>query len=350
MAILIFGALVLVGACANLLPGSATTPGTLPTQGRPAAGASTGAVSPSPSPSAAPVGTAGSYQVGTWWPSAFYFGQRKLVIMIDYPLAQGSASPQPAAGRFPLLLFAPGYEYCGGTYEHLLQAWASAGYVVAAVNFPYTDCQAGTALDESDIVNQPQDMSYVLSELLSLSAQPGNTLSGLLNPSQVAAVGQSDGGDTVAALAANTCCKNPQLKAVAVLSGAVAGYPGTYFTHGAPPMLFTQGSADKVNPPSASIQLYRADRHGVRYYLDLTGASHMTPYAGTNPTEQLVARVTLAFFDRYVLGQDGARATMLHAGNVSNTAALVENGQLPPPAGLSAAHSAPSGFRGAGDR
>ncbi|MDQ2815483.1 MAG: hypothetical protein M3Z75_27465 [Actinomycetota bacterium] len=289
------------------------------------------------------MGTAGTYQVGIWWPSAFYLGQRKLVIMIDYPLAQGSASPQPASGRFPLLLFAPGYTYCGGTYEHLLQTWASAGYVVAAVNFPYTDCQAGAALNESDIVNQPQDMSYVLSKLLRLSAQPGNVLSGLLNPSQVAAAGQSDGGDTVAALAANTCCRNTRLKAVAVLSGAVAGYPGKYFSHGAPPMLFTQGSADTVNPPSASIQLYRADGDGARYYLDLVGASHMTPYAGTNPTEQLVARVTLAFFDRYVLGQDGALATMMQDGNVSNTAALVDDGQLPPSTGLSAAPGTRSG-------
>lgn len=340
--VVIFGILVLVAACASSLQGSGTTP---PAKGATPARSSTdvsstAALSPSPSPSIAPLGIAGTYQVGIWWPSAFYepprtgptgkyLGQRKLVIMIDYPLAQGSASPQPASGRFPLLLFAPGYTYCSSTYEHLLRTWASAGYVVAAVNFPYTDCQAGAALSESDIVNQPRDMSYVLSRLLSLSAQPGNPLSGLLNPSQVGAAGQSDGGDTVAALAANTCCRNTRLKAAAVLSGAVAGYPGKYFSHGAPPMLFTQGSGDTVNPPSASIQLYRADGDGARFYLDLIGVDHMTPYAGSNPTERLVARVTLDFFDRYVLGQDGAQATMMKDGNVSG-ADLVYGGQLPP--------------------
>ena len=56
----------------------------------------------------------------------------------------------------------------------------------------------------------------------------------------------------------------------------------------------------------------------------------MVPYIGTNPVEQLVARVTLAFFDRYVLGQADALSTMTQDGNVSGTAALVSGGRLPP--------------------
>jgi hypothetical protein len=297
------------------------------------------------------MGIAGHYQVGTWWPpiSAFvepahpgpagqYLGERTLQMMIEYP-AQGSG--QPASGPFPLILFAPGFMYCGDKYTYLLQSWASAGYVVAAVNFPRTDCLAGKALNEADVVNQPQDMSYALSKLLSLSAQSDNPLSGLLNPNQVAAAGHSDGGDTVAALGANTCCTDTRLKAVAVLSGAAMSaitptFPGTYFSHGAPPMMFTQGSADKINPPSASRYLYQADGAGARYYLDLFGASHMGPYAGTNSVEQLVARVTLDFFDQYVLGQAGAQATMTQDSNASGTATLVSGGHLPPGSGLSA--------------
>jgi hypothetical protein len=43
-----------------------------------------------------------------------------------------------------------------------------------------------------------------------------------------------------------------------------------------------------------------------RYYLDLFGAARMVPYAGDNSVERLVARVTLAFFARYVLGDTSA--------------------------------------------
>jgi hypothetical protein len=77
-------------------------------------------------------------------------------------------------------------------------------------------------------------------------------------------------------------------------------------------------------------QLYRADYAGARYYLDLFGASHLIPYEGTNPVERLLARVTLAFFDRYVLGHADALETMTRAGNVTGTAALVSGGQPPP--------------------
>jgi fermentation-respiration switch protein FrsA (DUF1100 family) len=287
------------------------------------------------SATAAAVGGGGSYRTGerrvTWTeaarkgPAGQHLGPRALVTQIWYPRVRG------AAGPFPLLLFAPGFLQCPGAYSDLLRAWASAGYVVAAVTFPRTSCHLGAEADESDLVNQPQDMSYVLTRLLALSARPGGPFSGLLDPGEVGAAGQSDGGDTVAALAASTCCADRRLKAVAVLSGAEwPPMPGRYFSGRVPPMLFTQGSADTVNPPWMSLQLYRADRAGPRYYLDLFGASHLIPYEGANPVERLVARVTLAFFDRYVLGQAGALRTMTRDGNVAGAAALVSDGRPPP--------------------
>jgi dienelactone hydrolase len=287
------------------------------------------------------LGTLGSFRVGErqmtlvepahTGPAGQSLGRRPLVTQIRYPLAQLPAGPGPARGPFPLLLFAPGFMQCGGPYSRLLHAWATAGYVVAVVNFPRTDCRTGTAAFEPDLVNQPADMSYVLSRLLALSARPHDVFSGLLDRHEIGAAGQSDGGDTVAALAANACCSDHRLDAAAVLSGAEwPPMPGRYFPHRTPPMLFVQGSADPVNPPWTSLQLYRADGHDGRYYLDLFGANHMVPYVGTSPVEQIVARVTLAFFDRYVLGQAGARATMRRDGNVRGTAALVSGSRLPP--------------------
>lgn len=56
------------------------------------------------------------------------------------------------------------------------------------------------------------------------------------------------------------------------------------------------------------------------------------PYWGTNDAERIVARVTLAFFGRYVLGQQAALAAMSRYGNVRGTAALVAAG-TPVPGG-----------------
>lgn len=341
----VLSVLVLAAACAS----SSQRTTSAPTKRASATAPATGDPSPSPSPTptTAPLGAAGTFQVGQreltftepahTGPTGQHVAQRSLLTKIRYPLAQGSGGSQPATGPLPLLVFGPGFQFCSDSYDDLLQTWASAGYVVAAVDFPKTDCYTGASANETDLVNEPSDMSYVLSKLLEISAGPGDLFSGLLNPNEVAAAGHSDGGDTVAALAANTCCADHRLKAVAVLSGAEwAQMPGKYFTQGAPPMLFAQGSADTVNPPSASVTLYRSDVGGTRYYLNLLGADHMGPYTATAPVEQLVARTTLAFFDRYVLGQAGAQATMTQDGNVAGIAQLDSGGHVPHGAGLPA--------------
>ncbi len=329
----------MISGCASKPPRQAASP---PTSAAPARPAPTSTVTSTPTPAPAPpavpaLGRAGTYQVrarqltftepGHPGPAGGLLGPRTLVTHIWYPHAG------QYGGAFPLLVFAPGFLQCSAAYSDLLQTWAGAGFVVAAVDFPRTNCRLGVEADEADVVNQPADMSYVVTRLLALSAQPGDLFSGMLDPDDVGAAGQSDGGDTVAALAASTCCIDHRVKGVAVLSGAEWPVtPGRYFPGGSPPMLFTQGSADTVNPPWLSLQLYRADGNP-RYYLDLLGASHLTPYQGTNPVEQLVARVTLAFFDRYLLGQADALEAMNREGNSRGMATLVKDGHLP---GLSA--------------
>ena len=249
---------------------------------------------------------------------------------IRYPASLVAAGHAAVRGPFPLLLFAPGFQQCGRPYADLLGSWASAGYVVVTVDFPRTDCTVGATADEADMVNQPADMSYVLTQLLALSGKASGPLAGLVNGQQVGVTGQSDGGDTVAALAANTCCADRRPRAVAVLSGAEwPAMPGQYFARTPSPMLFVQGSADVINPPWTSVQLYQSDA-GTRYYLDLFGATHTGPYWGTNEVEQVVARVTLAFFDRYVLGQLAARSAMATAGDVPGLATLASGSQPAP--------------------
>ena len=343
----VLAALTILSACAGHPARPADAPAKRTAPGKPSS--TTAAAGPRV------LGIPGHYRVGEReetfiepahrGPTGEYLGPRTLVTEIRYPLASASAGPasagsasagpasagsQAARGPWPLLVFGPGFILCSGSYAHLLQAWASAGYLVAAVDFPRTNCHVAAPY-EPDLVNQPGDLSYVVSRMLALSAQPHDPFSGLVNRHEIGAAGQSDGGDTVAALAANTCCSDHRLAAVAVLSGAEwPPMPGPYFAHRTPPMLFVQGSADTINPPSTSLQLYQADGEADRYYLDLFGADHLEPYVGTNPVERLTVRVSIAFFDRYVLGQAGAQATMTRDGNVRGAAALVSGGAPPP--------------------
>jgi len=253
---------------------------------------------------------------------------RHLLTQIWYPLAGNPKSTtRPAPGPFPVIGFAPGFMQCGGPYGDLLKYWASAGYVIVTVDFPHADCEVGSAATESDLLNEPYDMSYDLARVLALSASGHGLLAGLLNGSELGIAGQSDGGAVVAAILGNTCCTDARVKAVAVESGDEwPPMAGQYFTRPTVPVLFSQGSADVINPPGCSVTMYLADRAPARYYLDLFGASHTEPYWGVNRYEQVTARVTLAFMNRYVLGQKTQAAVMSQQGNVSGLAALYLNG------------------------
>lgn len=313
--------------------GSATGSGASPPASASRTPISASPATASPAPAATqPVGQAGDYRVAeTQYTFTEHAGtasrSRVLHVRVRFPAV--SAASAPAAGMFPLIVFAPGYRQCDTSYGPLLRQWTSAGYVVAGVDFPLTNCHLANP-DESDLSNQPADMTFVIRRLLSLSARPGDSLTGLISASRIGVAGHSDGGDTVAAMAAARCCRYPGLRAVIVLAGAEwAPLPGTWFSAPTPPMLFVQGTADTWNPPAASMQLYTADTTGTRYYLDLFGADHFSPYEGVRAPEPIVEQVTIDFLDRYLAGRPIDPGAMRHAARVRGVSKLVTGGRMP---------------------
>jgi dipeptidyl aminopeptidase/acylaminoacyl peptidase len=279
------------------------------------------------------VGRLGSYRVRRYalelgYRPAGQSARRRLRVFVSYPEVPRAAGGL-RHGLFPLVVFAPGYRQCAVSYRVLLREWASAGYVVAAVQFPRTNCHVA-APDEADLVHQPADMSQVIGRLLAAGRRPGDRLSGLVDGARVAVAGHSDGGDTAAAMVASTCCRDGRVSAAVVLAGAEwPAMPGRYFAAPTAPMLFVQGTADTWNPQSASLQLYQADTRGRRYYLALPGSGHFTPYEGGGPPEPVVARVTVDFLDRYLADQAGALGAMRLAGRAVGRDRLVSGGRLP---------------------
>src|SRR5437764_1523134 len=89
--------------------------------------------------------------------------------------------------------------------------------------------------NEQDIVNHPADLRYVIQTLVSA---PPAAVSRVLDSSEVAVVGQSDGGDVSLAAAGNTCCRSNAVKAAVILSGAeLSSFGGNYFRSTPVPLL-----------------------------------------------------------------------------------------------------------------
>src|ERR1019366_3110098 len=215
---------------------------------------------------------------------------RPLVTDVRYP-ALGATNRTdlpnaPAAradGPFPLVVFGHGFAVTPALYARLLQSWARAGYVVAAPVFPLENADAPGGPDESDLTNQPAAMSFVISEMLAAA----------------------------------------RVSAAVILSGAeIPGIGGFTFPAGSPPLLATQGTADTVNPPSATNAFFDVAPRP-KYLLTLFGAEHLPPYSDQQPQLGIVERVTIAFLDGYLKHRAGAPARLVSLGSVPKTASLL---------------------------
>lgn len=258
---------------------------------------------------------------------------RPLVTVIRYPAlgdpGRLDARGAPAAkrrGPFPLIVFAHGFAATPAIYAQLLQAWTRAGYVVAAPIFPLTNAKAPGGPDESDLVNQPTDVSFVITRMLRADAAPHGILSGLVDPRRIAVAGQSDGGSTALATAYNDHYVDHRVGAAVILSGAyIPGVGGYDFRASSPPLLAVQGTADTVNAPGSTYRFFAAARPP-KFLLSLLGAPHLGPYTDEQPQLGIVERASIAFLDRFLQHRPGALARLWAAGNVRGIARLSTTG------------------------
>ena len=220
------------------------------------------------------------------------------------PAARGS-------GPWPLVVFGHGFATTPFRYRRLLRAWAAAGYLVAAPVFPLENAKAPGGPDENDIVNQPRDMSFVITRLLAASASAESPLHGVVERSRIAVAGQSDGAETAFAVAYEQPWRDRRVGAAVILSGAELGRHIRLASH-TPPLLAVQGTADRINPPVYSLDLFHAVPRP-KFLLLLRGAGHLPPY--TNPGSRLAAveRVSIAFLNHYLKGEP--LATIAHEAN-----------------------------------
>lgn len=255
-------------------------------------------------------------------------GARTLPTTVRYP-ATPSGGADRAGGPYPLIVFSQGYDVTADTYDALLAYWAAAGFVVADPTYPHTSPGASGGVDETDILRHPADLGYVIAQLVAASSDPASPLYRMIDPGAIGIAGHSDGGDVSLAVAADSCCRVGAVRAAAVLSGAeLNSFGGRYYASPSPPLLVTQGSADTINVPACSTELYNA-APTPKWYLDLIGAGHQAPYFTVDPYEEAVARVTTDFFDLYLRHDAAGADRMVADGTVTGVASLTGAPSVP---------------------
>jgi dienelactone hydrolase len=234
-------------------------------------------------------------------------GPRVLVTYVRIP-TRGHAP-------YPLVVFGHGFALTPHIYAPLLNTWARAGFVVAAPVFPVENMNAPGGPDERDIVNQPGDMSFVVSRLTA-STSP---LHGLVDPTRIALAGQSDGAETAFAASYDGRYIDRRIDAAVILSGAAfTGFTGPARS---PPLLAVQGTSDPINSPSSTAAYYQL-MHRPKFLLWLLGATHLPPYTTRDRWAAVVDQATTAFLDHYLRG---APLRPLLASGRQHDARLVSN-------------------------
>jgi len=99
------------------------------------------------------------------------------------------ATPDRKRGPYPLILYSHGTNSSGAEYEPLLRQWASAGYVVAAPDYPLSNKSSPGGAIITDLDQQPADARFVIDRMLALSSKRSGTLARTVDAKRIGASG-----------------------------------------------------------------------------------------------------------------------------------------------------------------
>ena len=197
--------------------------------------------------------------------------------------------PVGVAGNLPLVVFAHGWDSDPATYATLLDAWASAGYLVAAPTFPDSaDTLPGTPV--SDTGDQSADLSFVITSMLGGAYGP-------VDPTRIAVAGHSDGGTDVALLALDPADADHRIRAYLSLSGQIPTWlPGPFDAVTPGSLLVAVGTGDEYGLYPKAFGVYQAASMA-KVFVSAAGGNHLDTFLGATPAAVAMRAETVRFLD-----------------------------------------------------
>ena len=232
--------------------------------------------------------------------------------------------PMGITGPLPLVVVAHGLDGDPSSLAPLLDAWAGAGYVVAAPTFPTTRKDSDGNSLPADSIDQARDMTFVIDQMLDQSrATTAGPLRGLIDPHHIGVAGMSLGGLSVYGLVSNTCCRDRRVGAAILMAAVRRQFPDDRYEDNRVPVLLVQGDADSGYHNSAEAY---PELVAPKWFITLRGSAHSPPFeVPPGPEAPLVYAATTFFWDRYLkndasatqrltdtVGASHGRATLQH--------------------------------------
>ncbi len=198
-------------------------------------------------------------------------------------------------GPYPLIVLSHGFTGHPDEYEETIPMWAAEGFVVAAPEFPLTNREVPEPA-VGDVVNQPEDVSFVIDEVLAAGDDPSSPLHGLVDPEAIGVVGHSLGGATTWAVSFDRLRRDDRIDSTVVFAGLTFPMPDSELElDSGLPLLVMHGDEDDV-PPGSSLAAYE-QAVSPKWFVTLRGATHVPAFTDDpSPHDELVTRTVLDFW------------------------------------------------------
>ena len=247
--------------------------------------------------------------------------------------------PANASGRLPIVVFSHGIGEDRDSYAYLGREWASHGFIAVHLTHAGTDkamLKTGywnlykATKEKSNWVNRPLDITFVLDQLAKRDDA---------DMSRVAVAGHSAGAFTALAVAGmrftnGETLSDPRVRvAIAIsmpkMNGVVdaSGYAPIHI-----PVLHMTGTCDtsliyRTFPRDRRVP-FESSTGPDQYLVTLEGVKHETFSNADDAAHPLIARITTAFLQGFLLGDEGAREWFARGGLSATSGVAVERKQV----------------------
>ncbi len=180
--------------------------------------------------------------------------------------------PEKKTLAMPLVIYSHGFmsTRLGGSYiaEHL----ASLGYVVAAANFPLTHYDFEGEQQVADVINQPQDVSFIIDQVLIRNQNINDELYQRIDPERIAVAGMSLGGMTTTLVAYHHQWADARIKAAVSIAGPSSMFSKQFFKRDLPFLMVATPTDAMVDYATNAADIHQ--RIDASVLVTLNNASH----------------------------------------------------------------------------